>query len=218
MKGYRGRCPRQRNLDIMAKPTLAKHSATDVVSLKVTLRGVKPPIWRRLLMSGTMTLGDLHQAIQAAMGWRDCHLHAFDIDGQLHGDRRTTDDVADENRLTLNGLLKSGIARFGYTYDFGDTWEHAVAIEKTQPAVNGTSYPACVAGKRNRPPEDCGGSWGYQHLMAVLADPKHPERAEQREWIGEEFDPDAFVVETANTMLAAQFKRIPPSVNRPSLD
>jgi len=218
MDGHRGRCPRQRNLDIMAKPTLAKHSATDVVGLKVTLRGVKPPIWRHLLMSGTMTLGDLHQAIQAAMGWRDCHLHAFDIDGQPYGDRRTTDDVADENRLTLNGLLKSGIARFGYTYDFGDTWEHAVAIEKTQPAVNGSSYPACVAGKRNCPPEDCGGSWGYQHLMAVLVDPEHPERAEQLEWIGEEFDPDAFVIETANTMLAAQFKRIPPSANRPSLD
>jgi len=54
--------------------------------------------------------------------------------------------------------------------------------------------------------------------LAVLVDPKHPERAELLEWIGEEFDPDAFVVETANTMLAAQFKRIPPSVNRPSLD
>lgn len=218
MEGHRGRCPRQRNLDMMTKPTLAKHSATDVVSLKVTLRGVKPPIWRRLLVPGTMTLGDLHQAIQAAMGWRDCHLHAFDIDGQPYGDRRTTDDVADENRLTLNGLLKSGIARFGYAYDFGDAWEHAVAIEKTQPAANGGSYPACVAGKRNCPPEDCGGSWGYQHLMAVLADPGHPEHAEQLEWVGEEFDPDAFVIETANIMLAAQFKRIPPTGNRPSRD
>lgn len=202
----------------MAKPTLAKRSATDVVSLKVTLRGVKPPIWRRLLMPGTMTLGDLHQAIQAAMGWRDCHLHAFDIDGQPYGDRRTTDDDVDENRLTLNGLLKSSIARFGYTYDFGDTWEHAVAIEKTQPAVSGIASPACVAGKRNRPPEDCGGPWGYQHLMAVLADPEHPDHAEQLEWIGEEFDPDTFVVETANTMLTAQFKRIPPAGNRPSLN
>ena len=115
------------------------------------------------------------------MGWRDCHLHAFDIDGQQYGDRHTTDDVADENRLTLNGLLKSGIARFGYTYDFGDNWEHTVAIEKIQPAANGTSYPACVAGKRNCPPEDCGGSWGYQHLVAVLADPGHPEYAEQVE-------------------------------------
>jgi len=106
MDGHRGRCPRQRNLDIMAKPTLSKNSATDVVSLKVTLRSVKPPIWRRLLMLSTMMLGDLHQAIQAAMGWRDGYLHAFDIDGQQYGDRHTTDDLADENRLTLvNGVL-----------------------------------------------------------------------------------------------------------------
>jgi len=168
---------------------------------------MRPPIWRRLLMPSTMTLGDLHQAVQAAMGWRDCHLHAFDIDGQQYGDRHTTDDIADENRLTLNGLLKSGIARFGYTYDFGDNWEHTVAIEKIQPAANGTSYPACVAGKRNCPPEDCGGSWGYQHLIAVLADPAHPEHAEQVEWVGDEFNPDAFAIETADAMLAAWFKR-----------
>jgi len=208
MKGRRGRCPRQHSVDIMAKPALPSSSArTNVLSLKVTLRGVRPPIWRRLHMPGTMTLGDLHQAIQAAMGWRDCHLHAFDIDGQQYGDRRTTDDVADENRLTLNGLLRSGVARFGYTYDFGDNWDHTVAIKKTQPAANGTSYPACVAGKRTCPPEDCGGPWGYQHLMAVLADPAHPEHAEQVEWVGEEFDPDAFVIETAGAMLAARFKR-----------
>jgi len=68
MDGHRGRCPRQRNLDIMAKPTFPKNSATHVFSLKVMLRGVRPPIWRRLLMPSTMTLGDLHQAIQAAMG------------------------------------------------------------------------------------------------------------------------------------------------------
>ena len=161
-----------------------------------------PPAHARHDDAGRPAPGD-----PVAMGWRDCHLHAFDIDGQPYGDRRTTDDVADENRLTLNGLLKSGIARFGYTYDFGDTWEHAVAIEKTQPAVNGSSYPACVAGKRNCPPEDCGGSWGYQHLMAVLADPGHPEHAEQVEWMGGEFNPDAFAIETADAMLAARFMR-----------
>jgi hypothetical protein len=123
---------------IMAKTVEPKNSASkSVVSLKVTLRGTKPPVWRRLLMQGEMTLGDLHQAIQAAMGWHDSHLHAFDIDGRKYGDRQTVDDVADENRLTLNSLLKSGVARFTYTYDFGDNWEHMVAIEKTQPALAG---------------------------------------------------------------------------------
>ena len=192
----------------MAEATEPKSSATkSVVSLKVTLRGTTPPVWRRLLVQGGMTLGDLHHAIQAAMGWHDSHLHAFDIGGRQYGDRHTVDDVADEHCLTLNGPMKSGIARFAYTYDFGDNWEHMVAIEKPQPALEGKSYPACVAGARNCPPEDCGGSWGYQHLLEVLADPAHPERAERIEWIGEEFDPNQFAVEIADAMLAAHFNR-----------
>jgi hypothetical protein len=81
------------------------------------------------------------------------------------------------------------------------------AIEKTQPALAGESYPACVAGKRNCPPEDCGGPWGYLHLLEVLADPAHPERTEPIEWIGEQFDPDEFAVATADATLAARFIR-----------
>ncbi len=198
----------RQNAGIMAKIVEPKSSASkSVVSLKVTLHGTKPSVWRRLLMPGGMTLGDLHHAIQAAMGWHDSHLHTFDIDGRQYGDRHQVDDVAEEHRLTLNGLVKSGIARFTYTYDFGDNWQHMVAIEKTQPAIEGKSYPACVAGARNCPPEDCGGSWGYQHLLEVLADPAHPEHAEQIEWIGEEFDPNKFAVEIADAMLAARFNR-----------
>ena len=175
----------------MAKTVrLSSPGKTSVVSLKVTLRGTKPPVWRRILMPGGMTLGDLHRVIQAAMGWEDCHLHAFDIGGEHYGDRHTVDDVADENRLTLNGLVQSGVTRFGYTYDFGDDWEHVVVIEKALPINAASAYPACVAGKRNCPPEDCGGPWGYEHLLDVLANPEHPDHAEQREWFGEEFDPD----------------------------
>jgi len=181
--------------------------AANIIHLKVTLRGVRPPVWRRLLMPGTMTLGHLHTAIQAAMGWHDCHLHAFNIGGEAFGDPRSVDEVADERRPTLNGLLRSSIVRFGYTYDFGDTWEHTVAFEKTEPAVEGRSYPACIGGKRNCPPEDCGGAWGYEQLLAVLADPNHPEYANQVEWIGEDFDPNEFSHERANTVLAAQFER-----------
>jgi hypothetical protein len=131
---------------------LAISASNGVVSLKVTLRGTRPPVWRRLLIPSTMTLAELHQAIQAAMGWEDCHLHAFDIAGRQYGDRHAVDDVADENRLTLNGLVKSGVARFAYTYDFGDNWEHTVVIEKRAPSLEPASYPTCVAGKRNCPP------------------------------------------------------------------
>jgi hypothetical protein len=192
---------------IVARTIVPKTLASqNVISLKVTLRGVKPPVWRRLVMPGTMTLGDLHNAIQAAMGWRDCHLHAFDIGGEQFGDPRSVDDVADEKRPTLNGLLRSSVVRFVYSYDFGDDWEHTVAFEKSEPSVEGQSYPVCIAGKRNCPPDDCGGVSGYAELLAALADPAHPEHNEQKAWIGEEFDPDQFDLELANTMLTARFK------------
>jgi hypothetical protein len=184
-----------------------KRAAIDVLSLKVTLRNTKPPIWRRIVMPGTMNLYDLHTAIQVTMGWEDSHLHAFDVGGRQYGDPATTDDVADEASLTLNGLVKSGISRFRYSYDFGDDWEHDVLIEKAPAANSATAYPACVAGKRSCPPEDCGGPWGYEQLLTILADPGHKQYEEQREWIGEDFDPEAFSVSEADTILAAAFRR-----------
>jgi len=199
---------RRQDAKMVAKTSVPRNSAgQNVISLKVTLRGPRPPVWRRLLVPGTMTLGGLHRAIGAAMGWHDTHLHLFEIDGRDYGDPHTVDDVADENRVTLNGLLRSGVARFAYTYDFGDHWEHTIAIEKTRPAADGDAYPLCVAGRRNCPPEDCGGPWGYQHLLEVLADPTNPDYAEQSEWVGEEFNPDAFDIDTANAVLNARFKR-----------
>src|ERR1035437_10391333 len=119
----------------------------------------------------------------------------------------SVDDVVDENRPTLNSLLRSSVVRFAYTYDFGDNWEHTIAFEKSEPAVEGQSYPVCIAGKRNCPPEDCGGVWGYEELLAILADPAHPEHAEQIDWTGEEFDPDEFDRQLANTVLAARFRK-----------
>jgi hypothetical protein len=183
-------------------PKVAANNA--IFSLKVTLRGLKPPIWRRLLVPGSMTLGDLHIAIQAAMGWADCHLHVFDIAGEHYGDQ-TVDEVADENRLTLNSLARSGVTRFTYTYDFGDDWEHTIAIEKRVPAIKEQAYPTCTAGKRGCPPEDCGGVWGYSELLAILADPTHPHRADYDQEFLEDINPDDFDVGSANIMLAARF-------------
>ncbi len=192
----------------MARTVAPKGGAVDsIVSLKVTLRGTKPPVWRRLLVPGSMTLGDLSEAILTGMGWMGGHLHAFDIGGQQYGDPATTDDVADEKRLTLDGVLKSDVKRFGYDYDFGDNWEHIVAIEKTLAPVSGLGYPACVDGMRNCPPEDCGGVFAYAELLEILADPSHPEREERLEWIGEDFDPEEFDAAAADLRLAARFGR-----------
>ena len=192
----------------MARSAAPKTAVADgVVSLKVTLKGTKPPVWRRILVPGSMKLGDLSEAILTAMGWSGGHLHAFDVDGRQYGDPSNTDDVADEERLTLNGVIKSGVKRFGYDYDFGDGWERVVAIEKTTAPVPGAAYPACVDGRRNCPPEDCGEVWAYAELLEILSDPAHPEREERLEWIGGDFDPEAFDVSIADERLAARFKR-----------
>src|SRR3954462_10431278 len=94
---------------IMAKTAAQMRNTSKVpLSLKVTLYGTKPPVWRRLLIPGEMTLGDLHQAIQAAMGWEGGHPHASDIAGRQYGDPDSLDEVADEERLTLNKVLVWG--------------------------------------------------------------------------------------------------------------
>jgi len=186
---------------------MARKAATTgyIMKLKVTLQGIRPPVWRRLLIPANMTLRDLHEIIQTVMGWDDDHLHDFDIAGERYGDPNTTDEVVNEARLTLAGVRNRGVERFKYTYDFGDDWEHLIVIEGTVPRVEGQHYPACIAGKRACPPEDCGGPHGYANLLEVRADPTHPDHEEMSEWVDEDFDPEAFSVESADAALAEQF-------------
>jgi len=189
----------------MAKATTAKTATgAKLVILKITLKGLKPPIWRRVLVSGAVTLGGLSEVMLAAMGWYGGHLHDFTIDGRDYSERGALDHAADEARLTLNGVIKQGVKRFTYTYDMGDNWEHIIVIEKTELADPVLLHPRCIAGARNCPPEDCGGVWGYAELLEILADPEHPEREERLEWIGDEdFDPEDFKLGAINQRLAA---------------
>jgi hypothetical protein len=88
-----------------------------------------------------------------------------------------------------------------YEYDFGDSWEHELLVEKILPLEAGKHYPICLTGKRACPPEDCGGIWGYASLLAAIRDPEHPEHDEMVEWGGDEFDPEAFDLDEVNREL-----------------
>ncbi len=83
-------------------------------------------------------------------------------------------------------------SKLDYTYDFGDNWRHKIVVEKVLPSDSTTAVPACIDGRGACPPEDCGGTWGYRDLLEILADPRHPEHDERREWIGRPFDPEVF--------------------------
>lgn len=62
-------------------------------------------------------------------------------------------------------------------YDFGDSWEHAITVHRVWRMPKGLKFAVCLDGANACPPEDVGGSWGYEHLLAVLADPTHEEYA-----------------------------------------
>jgi hypothetical protein len=174
------------------------------LQIKVTLDGLRPPIWRRLVVAGDATLFHLHLVLQVAMGWENYHLHCFRIDDVRygpadHGGGFDLDDV-DESRVSVAEAF-SNAQRGSYDYDFGDGWEHRLLVEKRDVPLVLDGVATCTAGKRACPPEDCGGIWGYANMLDALADPAHPERQETLEWLGEDFDPEAFDPEAANARL-----------------
>jgi hypothetical protein len=117
--------------------------ALDQYQMKITLKGIRPPIWRRVQVPGAIRLGSLHRVIQMV---------------------------------------------FTYTYDFGDDWEHEIVVEKIVAGDSGSERPLCLGGKRHRPPEDCGGPWGYREFLKAIGDPRHEEHDAMLDWVGGDFD------------------------------
>ena len=180
----------------------AKQPAS-IHQLKVTLQGIKPPIWRRMQVASESSLFALHHMLQAVMGWEGYHLYQFRV-GQTHygdPDPAYGPEMRNAKTVKLSRLAPAPGAKFVYEYDFGDSWEHQIVVEKVAPAESGVSYPRCMAGKRAGPPEDCGGVWGYAELLEILQDPTHPEYEERMEWLGEDFDPETFDLDEINRAL-----------------
>lgn len=189
----------------MAKMKSVSALPKNIYSLKITLKGSKPPIWRRVEVPDC-TLGQLHNIIQQAMGWHSCHLWMFTIGGDSYSEpmddpyAEESEDL-DAGKYRLGQFVAAGVKKFEYQYDFGDSWDHTIAVEKSPDRDANAKYPRCVAGAGACPPEDCGGLWGYYHLLEVMANPKHAEHDELSEWVGGGFDPEAFDVEAVNRHL-----------------
>lgn len=183
-----------------------------IYQLKVSLKGAKPPIWRRILIPSNMELIDLHDAIQAAMGWQDCHLHQFkqgrksfqsDPDADFPGIGAFETQSSDGVRI--GDLLRKEKEKIAYEYDFGDSWEHEILLEKMAEPEEGQAYPLCIKGMRACPPEDCGGLWGYYNLLEILEDPECDEHDEMMDWAGGPIDPEAFDLDEANARIRQLF-------------
>ena len=175
-----------------------------IYQIKITLIGAKPPIWRTVLVPDNIGLGAFHDVIQIVMGWTDSHFHQFIANNVFYGvpDEDFEMEVEDETKYKLSQLLEKEKESLIYEYDFGDSWEHEVLLEKILPFDSKAILPVCIKGKRACPPEDCGGVFGYVDLLQTISNPKHPEHEDMLEWLGEGFDPEAFDLEETNEDLA----------------
>ena len=176
--------------------------ARPAYQLKVSIRDVRPPVWRRLVVADC-SLVDLHEIIQVAIGWQQSHLYSFDVGGTSYTDHAIAPDLdmEDAARARLSHLNLEEKGKFRYTYDFGDNWEHDVLVEKVLPPEVGRPTASCLGGKRAGPPEDVGGPWGFDDFLAAIADPKHEQHDEMMEWSGGHYDPEWFDLEGVNKTL-----------------
>ena len=177
-----------------------------VFELRVEIQHVAPPIWRQLLVYGSTSLHGLHEMIQAAFGWENSHLYEFRL-----GRRRFHSPYEEQPRgsaatdaILMELPLKPG-STLAYTYDFGDDWHHEIRVLAVRSHEPGAVYPICLDGARACPPEDSGGPPGYEQLLAILANRKHPDHRERREWVGAHFNPETFDMRAVNRVLELEF-------------
>jgi hypothetical protein len=177
-----------------------------VYPLLVELDEIEPQVWRRLWVPDTLTMAKLDRVIQTVMGWTNSHLHEFEVVGKRYGipDKEEGRDTPtfDDRRHKVGAVLGETVARFDYTYDFGDNWRHTVTVEsRLLPDESFNTWPVCIAGQNACPPEDVGGVGGYADFMEAIADPSHDEHSEMWRWSGGPFDPAGFDVNAANAAL-----------------
>ena len=155
------------------------------------LKGTDPPVWRLIDVPGEYRFWDLHVAIQDAMGWLDYHLHEFSLTAPDSGKPVTIgmpdfggrEDVLPDSECAIADYFRSPGDTATYVYDFGDGWQHELALSSVLPREPGVRYPVCRAGERACPPEDCGGVGGFRRFLDVIADPDHKEHDDMVTWL-----------------------------------
>jgi Plasmid pRiA4b ORF-3-like protein len=186
-------------------PLRVVRAPAQIYQLRIELQYLKPAIWRRVLVPGSIKLSKFHVVILWSMGWQGGHMHEFVIGQTNYGepdpDFPQVPPVVREDRVTLQQALGS-LKTIRYIYDFGDDWEHKIKLEKTLPFDPEMKHPRCIAGQYACPPEDVGGVDGYIDFLDAIRNPAHEEHASMLEWIGGGFDPLRFDLDETNERLS----------------
>lgn len=161
------------------------------VELKITLNLLNQDVWRKVILPLNTPFEMFHKVIQTLFAWQDYHMHEFHI---MSGEQIVTKLVPDEDMIdfpdSIDRRLEKGAElaeylpqypRLKYIYDFGDYWEHDIALVRHLPKHN-VSGIYCVDGAGQTPPEDVGGPGGYEEFLEIINDPLHPLREEMLDW------------------------------------
>lgn len=190
-----------------------------IYQLKVALKDLQPTIWRRFRVNSSITFHQLHKTLQIIMGWEEYHLYLFDFESFTI--TRPDPTFPSKSRPELNArrekivehLTKEG-QKVIYVYDFGDDWGHELILEKILPDQPEGQYPVCLEGERHCPPEDCGGVFGYQRILEILASKTHPDYTDTITWLKEGFNPENFDVKEVNEHLLQKQKQLNPKESK----
>jgi hypothetical protein len=185
--------------------------AEQIARVRISLLDIEPEIWRAVEVPVAMNLKGLHDVIQAVFGWQDCHLFAFQVGEKRYGvpdpEWDEPGELAQAKLVKLGAIVAKGIDSFTYEYDFGDSWEHAIAIEAVADADPMLKYPRFLAGVRRGPPEDVGGVPGYYRFLEAVTNARHRNHRELLEWYGGPYDPDDLDLFRLRLRLGAIAKR-----------
>lgn len=182
-----------------------------IARIRIELDETMPPVWRSVDVPLTTSLRGLHEVIQAVMLFEDYHLFQFDVGDKRYGIPDPEWDyelrIFDAKNIKLGALIDRGLVQFGYTYDFGDNWQHTVSIEAVDAADPAVEYPRFVGGARRAPPEDVGGISGFEEFVEAMTKPRHPDRKEMLAWYGRPFDPADIDLATITTRMGKLARR-----------
>jgi hypothetical protein len=160
-----------------------------------------------LTVPATLSFKRLHDAIQASMGWKDCHLFEFKYGPYIIARKDEADldgrSITEARQMTLKRLNVTQDDVFSYLYDFGDYWFHLIRVRSV--SAEAVDRPHCVQGQGVCPPEDVGGVHGYAHLLDVMAHPNHEEHEELKAWADGWWDAGPFTIESVEERLAKNF-------------
>lgn len=181
---------------------MATHPLLYTLHIQLEPLSFNPPIWRRIRVSGDCTLRKLHHFIQATFGWHSSHMHEFSdgmnrylpLDAEL---MHMFDDALDDRKTKLRRVLKD-VDRLRYLYDFGDSWQHVIAVETVEPNDVSGTWCEVIDGARACPPEDVGGVPGYLDFLASLQQSESKVGRSALVWAGGSFNPELFDRRAAN--------------------